>query len=81
MKLLFALLAVIAVSLVRLGPGAAASGRRRTHGAQKPKVSPFAEYAGEWTSTFDGKVWLRLQLELHGDQLTGSLLHAAQARR
>jgi hypothetical protein len=38
-------------------------------------VSPLLEYAGEWTSVFDGKVWLRLQLELRGDQIVGSLVH------
>ncbi len=42
----------------------------------KPKpVSPYAEYAGEWTSIFNGSVWLRLRLELHGEQLSGSLVH------
>ncbi len=49
-------------------------------GSAKPsttqKVSPFAEYAGDWISTLDGKVWLLLQLELHGDQLTGWLTHS-----
>jgi hypothetical protein len=45
--------------------------------ASKPKkpVSPFADYAGQWTATFDGKVWLSLTLELRGEQLTGSLVH------
>lgn len=38
-------------------------------------VSPLLEYAGEWTSVFDGKVWLRLRLELRGDQIVGSLVH------
>jgi len=42
----------------------------------KKQISPFADYAGEWTSTFDGKVWLRLRLELAGDRLIGSLAHA-----
>lgn len=46
-------------------------------GAGKAKpVSPFAEYAGDWVSTFEGKFWLILQLELHDDQLSGSLVHA-----
>lgn len=43
---------------------------------QKPKVSPLAEYAGTWNATFDSKVWLSLQLDLRGDQLTGLLVHA-----
>src|SRR5262249_3215167 len=42
---------------------------------QKPKVPPFAVYAGVWTSKFDGKIWLQLKLDLHGEQLSGSLLH------
>jgi hypothetical protein len=49
-----------------------------TSGAATPKakpISPLVQYAGDWTSVFDGKVWLRLQLELHGEQLTGSLIH------
>ena len=44
--------------------------------APKKKVSPLADYAGEWTSSFNGKVWLRLQLELRGEQIIGALLHA-----
>ena len=42
---------------------------------QKP-VSPFAQYAGTWISAFGGHVWLELRLELQGDQLKGSLVHA-----
>jgi hypothetical protein len=40
------------------------------------QASPLAEYAGDWTSTLDGKVWLRLQLVLQGDKLTGTMDHA-----
>jgi hypothetical protein len=43
---------------------------------QKKPVSPFAEYVGAWTATFEGKPWLRLTLELHGEQLEGTLIHA-----
>ena len=43
---------------------------------QKKPVSPFADYAGEWTAIFDGKVWLRLVLQLQGEKLAGSLVHA-----
>ena len=73
MKLLCALFAVLAVSLSAWGQAPPAS--VATAPPQKPKVSPLAEYAGHWTATFDGKIWLRLQLELHGDQLTGLLVH------
>jgi hypothetical protein len=53
---------------------APASGSAKPSNA--PKASPFAEYAGDWIATLDGKVWLLLQLELHGDQLTGWLTHS-----
>src|SRR5215472_5404790 len=43
---------------------------------EKKPVSPFAEYAGEWVATFDGKTWLRLTLQLEGEKLAGSLVHA-----
>src|SRR5215469_11792577 len=43
---------------------------------EKKPVSPLADYAGEWTATFDGKVWLRLTLQLEGEKLAGSLVHA-----
>ena len=38
-------------------------------------VSPYAEYAGEWSSLFGGREWLHLHLQLNGEQLTGSLVH------
>ena len=47
---------------------------------QKKPVSPFAEYAGEWTATFDGKTWIRLTLQLEGEKLAGSLVHARDIR-
>jgi hypothetical protein len=74
MKVLAALLIVIALGLCAWSQAPASAGTA-PH-PPKPKVSPFAEYAGEWTATFDGKVWLRLHLELRGDQLLGALLHA-----
>jgi hypothetical protein len=43
--------------------------------AQKPKVSPLAEYAGDWISRFQGNIWLGLRLELRDEKLIGSLLH------
>ena len=73
MNRLCAVFAVVAVSLTAWCQAPPAS---VTTPPQKPKVSPFAEYAGEWTATFDGKVWLRLHLELRGDQLIGAMLHA-----
>ena len=74
MKLLCALFAVFAVGLSAWSQAPTGSGTATT--PQKPTISQFAEYAGEWTATFDGKVWLRLHLELRGDQITGALLHA-----
>jgi hypothetical protein len=47
-------------------------------GSTPPKakpVSPLVQYSGDWASSFEGKPWLQLHLELHGDQLTGSLVH------
>src|ERR1035441_2790192 len=73
MKLLITWLTVVAVSLSAWGQ--AAPGPATTP-PQKPKVSPLAEYAGTWTATFDGKIWLSLKLELRGDQLIGLLVHA-----
>ena len=73
MKRLCAVIAVFAITLTAWCQAPPAS---VTTPPQKPKVSPFAEYAGEWTATFDGKVWLRLHLELRGDQLIGAMLHA-----
>ena len=43
--------------------------------APKPK-SPFADYAGTWTSDFSGRPWLVLKLDLHGETVTGSIQHA-----
>jgi hypothetical protein len=74
MKLLCALFAVFAVGLSAWSQAPTGSGTAAT--PQKPTISQFAEYAGEWTATFGGKVWLRLHLELRGDQITGALLHA-----
>lgn len=39
------------------------------------QVSPLLQYCGGWTSIFEGKVWLRLQLEMRGEQVVGSLIH------
>jgi hypothetical protein len=66
----FALVAVVVFSLtawcqVPPNPGNAAQ--------KQKKVSAFAEYAGDWASSFDGKIWLRLRLELQGERLAGSL--------
>ena len=75
MKRAFVLLAVLCVGLVAWcqAPPHPANAAPTTQ--QKPKVSPFAAYAGVWTSKFDGKIWLQLKLDLHGEQLSGSLLH------
>lgn len=39
-------------------------------------VSPFAEYAGNWTAALNGNVWLQLRLDLKEEGLTGELIHA-----
>lgn len=56
--------------------GHAAWGQAPAPTPPKKPVSPFAEYVGDWTSSLDGKVWLRLRLELAGDQLIGEMVHA-----
>jgi hypothetical protein len=70
MKRLISLFALLTVTFAAWGqaptPGSAV--------APKAKISPLADYAGVWTSTFDGKVWLRVEIELRGDQLVGSLV-------
>ena len=53
---------------------APASGSAKPSKAQQ--VSPFADYVGDWISTLDGKVWLLLQLELHGERINGFLTHS-----
>ncbi len=73
MKLLYVWMAVVGVALTAWCQAPPVSGNAAS--AKKPKVSPLAEYAGDWTAKFNGKIWLRLQLELRGDQLAGSLLH------
>jgi len=51
-----------------------------TANPQKKLVSPFADYAGEWTATFEGKIWMRLTLVSEGEKLAGSLVHARDIR-
>jgi len=51
-----------------------------TANPQKKPVSPFAEYTGEWTATFEGKIWMRLTLVSEGEKPAGSLVHARDIR-
>ena len=44
--------------------------------AKAESVSPFEQYAGDWTSLFNGRPWLLLRLELHLNTLGGALVHA-----
>lgn len=72
MKYLLLSLAVLFVPVAGTCQAAPASG------PASPKVkpvSPLVQYCGDWTSTLDGRVWLRLQLEMRGEQLVGSLIH------
>jgi hypothetical protein len=73
MKRLFLAFALLTLPLAAWCQ-APASGNAKPSKAQQ--VSPYAEYVGDWISTLDGKVWLLLQLELHGDQLNGWLTHS-----
>ena len=63
---------MLVIPLAALGQAAPNSGS--TLPKAKP-VSPLVQYSGDWSSLFEGKAWLRLHLELRGDQLTGSLIH------
>lgn len=63
------------ILLVMVLPGLRQSPAASNSTAPKLKASPLAEYAGEWSSVFDGKVWLSLHLELRGEQLSGRLVH------
>ena len=74
MKRTCVLLAVMAVSLSAWCQAPPNSASSAPAAPLKKQVSPLADYAGEWTSKLDGKIWLQLHLELHGDQLIGSLL-------
>ena len=49
---------------------------RGTPSADAKRTSPLADYAGEWTGTLNGRVWLTMHLGLQGEQLTGSMTHA-----
>jgi hypothetical protein len=73
MKRLLILFALLSVPVAAFGQATKPDNSKPSKGQQ---VSPFAEYVGDWVSTFDGKVWLLLQLELHGDQLSGWLTHS-----
>lgn len=75
MKRALVLLAVISVGFFAWCQAPPHPANAAPTAQQKEKVSPFAGYAGVWTSKFDGKVWLLLKLDLHGEQLSGSLLH------
>ena len=73
MKKTLLLLVIFLVCLLGMGqtPNTAASPQAKT----KPP-SPFAEYVGDWISSFDGRVWLRLRLVVQSDKLTGAMIHA-----
>ncbi len=72
MKRMFFVVAILSASLAGWCQAPAPGGAKA---ATKQQVSPFAEYAGDWIGILDGKVWLLLQLEVHGEQLTGWLTH------
>jgi hypothetical protein len=73
MTRLFLLFAVLATGMAVWCQAPATSAAKP---AEAGAIPTRADYAGEWISTLDGKVWLLLQLELHGDQLTGTITHS-----
>ena len=68
--LIFALLAVPLAAWCQAPPAG------KTAAEKTPAPSPFADYAGDWVATFEGKAWLLLEIELKGDQVSGWLTHA-----
>lgn len=73
MKKLFLAFALLVVPLVAWCQAPASGTATLQESQAEPKLS---DYAGDWISSFDGKVWLLLQLELHDEQLTGWLTHS-----
>jgi hypothetical protein len=65
---------VFLVLTITLGVAAAAQ-TAATQGpsAAPARKSPVAAYAGAWTASFDGKVWLTVQLTSQADKVTGFL--------
>jgi hypothetical protein len=39
------------------------------------RKSPFADYTGTWTGSFEEKTWITIRLMLQGEHLTGSIQH------
>jgi len=71
-RLLFA----FALLTVPLGAWCQAPASGSATPGKTQQVSPFTEYVGDWISLLDGKVWLLLQIELHGEKLTGWITHS-----
>ena len=70
-----ALLLVLLFVVALLAMGQAPTAPTNPQAKAKP-VSPLADYAGDWTSSFEGTVWLRLRLKLQDDKLVGAMIHA-----
>ena len=70
------LLLALALLSVQLAAWCQAPVSGNAASAKAQRVSPFAGYVGDWVAVLDGKVWLLLELELHGEQLTGWLTHS-----
>lgn len=48
----------------------------QSSGPPTVKKSPLVPYAGNWVGTFDGKPWMLLNLNLVGEQFSGSMRRA-----
>jgi hypothetical protein len=61
---------------VALGVAAAAQTPSKQGPPGMPvRKSPLADYAGVWTGSFEGKVWLTVRLIPQADRLSGSIQH------
>ena len=63
---------LIATSVV----GFAQTAKTQQSPSAPAKKSPLAEYAGTWTSAFEGHPWLTIRLTLQGPALSGSVQRA-----
>ena len=73
MSRLFVLLTVLAAAMAGWCQAPAAPSNKPAESEAAPAP---ADYAGEWIATFEGKVWLLLDLKLEGEQLTGTITHS-----
>jgi hypothetical protein len=70
------LLAPLLILLVSSAIAQTAAKPGQSPGQPKAKISPLVPYAGNWASTFEGKPWMLLNLNLVEEQFSGSMQRA-----